>query len=270
MKRIIAIAAFAAAVFAVGAQSYKDGIYFAQEEAFQKSGWKYQAVLEVSGGKIAKATWNGVNNLGLADKNTVAAAGEYGMVKASKLKKEWNEQAATVADYLVKTQDVNFNQYKNAAGNTDAIAGASIHVKEFFDLAKKAIADGPVAKGSYAKDGWYFASAAQFPKDGWKSNVLITVVNGSIVDVIWNALSKDSKKKSKLVESAMGNYGMEKAAKQGPWHVQAERAAAALVKAQNPAAITLKKGGQPDAVTGVSMSVSEFLTLAAEALAAAK
>lgn len=270
MKRVIALAVFFAAVFSIGAQTFKDGTYFAQEEAFDKSGWKYQVVLEVKGGKVAKATWNGVNKLGLADKKTVAASGAYGMIKVSKLKKEWHEQAAIVEGYLVQTQDVNFNKYKNAAGNTDAISGASIMVKEFFELSKKALASNPTAKGPYTKDGWYFASAADFDKSGWKANALITVVNGSVVDAVWNALPNDKKKKSKIVESEKGLYGMEKSAKQGAWHVQAERAAAALLKAQDPAAIAVKNDGKTDAVSGVSMAVSEFYALAAAALKDAK
>lgn len=270
MKRIIAIFAMAAVVFAVGAQTLQDGKYFAQEAEFQKSGWKEQVVLEVQGGKIVKAVWNGVNKLGLADKITVASSGAYGMVKVSKLKKEWHEQSAVVADYLVQTQDLNFSKYKNAAGNTDAITGASLTVKEFFDLAKKAVAAGPAPKGAYAKDGWYFASAADFDKSGWKANVLVTVVNGAVVDAVWNGISKDPKKKAKIVDSESGSYGMGKVAKQGEWHVQAARASEALVKVQDPAKIALKKDGKTDAVTGVSMAVSEFYALAAEALKAAK
>jgi len=270
MKRVIAFVACFAAAISIGAQTLKDGVFFAQEESFDKSGWKYQVVLEVKGGKIVKAEWNGVNKLGQADKKTVAASGGYGMGRVSKLKKEWHEQAAVVEAYLVQTQDVGFSKYKNAAGNTDAISGASIMVKEFFELSKKALASAPVAKGSYSKDGWYFAGAADFDKSGWKTNVLITVVNGTVVDAVWNGLSNDKKKKSKIVESEKGAYGMEKAAKQGAWHVQAERAAAALVKAQNPAAIDVKKDGKTDAVSGVSMAVSEFYALAAEALKAAR
>ena len=270
MKRIIAIVAFSAAVFAVGAQSLKDGLYFAQQDTYASSGWKEQVVLDVKDGKIVKATWNGVSKLGVADKKTVAAAGGYGMVKASKLKKEWNEQAAVVEAFLVQTQNVNFSKFTNAAGNTDAITGASMTVKDFFAVAKKALAAGPVAKGSYAKDGWYFASAADFDKTGWKDNALVTVVNGTIVDAVWNGVPKDNKKKSKLVESEAGGYGMEKAAKQGAWHLQAARSVEALLKAQDPTKIALKKDGKPDAVTGVSMTVSGFYVLAAEALKDAK
>lgn len=270
MKRIIALAAMAVIAAAAFAQSYADGVYFAQEHAFGKTGWKYQVVLEVKGGKVVKASWNGVNNLGQPDKKTVAASGAYGMVKVSALKKEWHEQAAVVEDYLVRTQDLGFSKYTNAAGNTDAISGASIMVKEFFVLANEALAAGPVAKGSYAKDGWYYASAQDFDRSGWKANALVTVVNGRVVDAIWNGISSDRKKKSKLVEAAAGRYGMAKAAAQGEWHLQAERAAAALVRAQNPASIAVKADGKTDAVTGVSITVSEFYTLAAEALKAAR
>jgi major membrane immunogen (membrane-anchored lipoprotein) len=71
--------------------SVKDGYYFAQENAFASDGWKSQAVLKVSGGKIVEATWNGVSNAAYArDKMSQAAAGRYGMVKASKIKAEWD------------------------------------------------------------------------------------------------------------------------------------------------------------------------------------
>lgn len=270
MKRIFTVIAFVAAVFTVGAQSLKDGVYFAQEKEFPKTGWKAQVVLEVKGGKIVKAVWNEVNNIGKEDLKTVSAAGGYGMGKASKIKKEWHEQAAAVEAYLVKTQDVNFNKYKNAAGETDAITGASLSVKGFFSLAKEALASAPVPKGAYTKDGWYYASAASFDKSGWKDNVLITVANGSVVDALWNGISSDKKKKSKLQESMAGSYGMGKAAKQGEWHEQAARAEAALVKTQNPAAIAVRSDGKTDAITGVTIGVSEFLTLADTALKAAR
>ena len=270
MKRLTVMVALLAIAFSVSAQNLKDGIYFAKEDAFASSGWKYQAVLEVKGGKIVKANWNGVNKLGLADKKTVSAAGQYGMVKVSKLKKEWHEQAAVVEAYLVSTQDVAFDKYTNAAGNTDAITGASIHVKEFFDLVKKAVAAGPVSKGKYAKDGWYFASAADFDKSGWKDVALITVANGTVVDAVWNALPKDAKKKAKIVESETGKYGMGKVAKQGEWHEQAARVQEAFVKAQDAAGFAVKANGKTDAVTGVSVTVAEFTSLAEEALKAAR
>jgi major membrane immunogen (membrane-anchored lipoprotein) len=145
-------------------------------------------------------------------------------------------------------------------------------VKEFFELSKKAIAAGPVAKGQYATDGWYYAEQADFDaQSGWKDTILVTVVNGSVVDAVWNGISKDTAKKSKIVESTTGKYNMVKFGKaQAEWHEQAVKAEAALVKAQDPAKIAVKADGATDAITGVSIHVSGFLKLASDALKAAK
>ncbi|HPM72601.1 MAG TPA: FMN-binding protein [Spirochaetales bacterium] len=256
------------AVASVGAQAkIADGFYFAEEAAFPSSGWKYQVVLQVKGGKIVSATWNGINALGLEDKKTIASSGRYGMVKASKLGKEWHEQAAVVEKYLVDTQDLSFAKYTTPAGNTDAISGVSIHVKEFFDLAKAAVAAGPVAKGSYKKDGWFYAKAAAFDKSGYMTTVLITVVNGRVVSANWNALNKAGGD-TKFVRAAKGTYKM--GAKQGEWNVQSPRVEAELIRIQDPAKIAVKADGHTDAISGVSILVDEFVTLAAQALKAAK
>jgi major membrane immunogen (membrane-anchored lipoprotein) len=189
------------------------------------------------------------------------------MKKVSKIGKEWHEQAAVVEKYLIDTQDIAFSKYTTPEGNTDAIAGASIHVKEFFELVKAAVAAGPVAKGTYKKDGWYFAKATAFDKSGYAATALITVVNGRIVSASWNALHKAGGD-SKLVRAVKGTYKMN--AKQGEWHVQAAKVEAAFVKAQDPAKIAVKADGKTDAISGVSITVNEFIAVADEALKSAK
>ncbi|MCE5257273.1 MAG: FMN-binding protein [Spirochaetaceae bacterium] len=244
----------------------KDGVYFAESNTFSSSGWKAQIILTVSKGKIVDATWNGVSNIaGAADKKSYAAAGKYGMVKASKIKAEWDVQAKAVEDYLVKTQDINFAKM-DANGHPDGISGASLSVSEFFSLAKEALAAEPVAKGSY-KDGWYYKEGDKF-ENGWKDSVLITVVNGTIVDVVLNGIPSDAAKKSKILESVAGNYKMN--AKNGEWYVQAERIEKAIVKAGNPSKVAVGKDGKTDAISGVSITVGGFINLALEALKAAK
>lgn len=274
MKKLIALAfvlfvAAGAAFAQVDLAQVKDGVYFAQDKKFSSSGWREQVIVTVKGGKIVDAVWNGVSNIaGAADKASYAAAGKYGMVKASKLKAEWDAQAKAVASYLVKTQDVNFSKI-DKDGKTDAIAGASLTVSGFFALTKEALASAPVAKGSY-KSGWYYAQQADFDKSsGWKDTVLVTVVNGSIVDVVWNGISKDSAKKSKIVEAVSGRYGMAKAAKKGEWNVQANAVEAAIVKAGDPSKIVLKADGTSDAVSGASIHLT-VVGLTVEALKAAK
>ncbi|MDP2792105.1 MAG: FMN-binding protein [Rectinemataceae bacterium] len=262
---VTAVSAFAQ----VDLAKVKDGFYFAQDGKFSSSGWKEQAVVEVKGGKIVDATWNGVSNIaGAVDKLAYSAAGKYGMVKASKIKAEWNAQAKATTDYLVKTQDVSFSKF-DKDGKTDAITGATMTVSGFYALVKQALASAPVAKGVY-KDGWYFAQQAEFDKNsGWKDTALVTVVNGSVVDLVWNGVYKDPTKKSKIVEAVSGKYGMAKAAKKGEWNVQANAVEAAIVKAGDPAKIAMKADGTSDAISGASIHLT-VVTLAIDALKAAK
>jgi major membrane immunogen (membrane-anchored lipoprotein) len=244
----------------------KDGYYFAQDDKFPSDGWKNQAVVKVSGGKIVEAMWNGVSNAAYArDKMSQAAAGRYGMVKASKIKAEWDAQAKTTAAYLIATQDVNFTKY-GKDGKTDAISGATMAVSDFYELVRKALAGQPVAKGPY-KDGWYYYEQPDFDKSGWKETVLVTVVNGSVVDVVWNGVSNKAGSKSKIVESTNGKYKM--GAKNGEWHVQSTRLSAAIVAAGDPAKIAVNKDGKTDAVSGVSIHANA-VGLCLEALKAAK
>lgn len=268
-KKIIALALIAAIIGIVGVSAQakpKDGFYYAESAKFDENGWKSQVVLEVKGGKIVSANWNGVGNQAQEDKKTFAAAGKYGVIKLSKIGKEWHEQAAAVEKYLLDTQDVNFSKLK-PDGTTDAITGASIHVKEFFDLAKAAVAASPVEKGSYKKDGWFFAKADKFDSNGYATTALITIVNGRIVNANWNAVYKQPGD-SKYIRSVKGQYM--KGTKGGEWHIQAAKVEAALVKQQDLAKLAVKKDGTTDAVSGVSITVNEFVEIANAALNKAK
>ena len=264
MKKILAIIMALALAGTAFAQKLSDGYYFAEQGEFAKSGWRYQAVIEVKGGKIVAANWNGVNNLGLADKKTVAKTGQYGMAKVAK-QGEWDVQAARLEAELVKVGNAAKIAVK-ADGKTDAVSGVSVTVKDFLDLVPQALAAGPVAKGSYKKDGWFYAKAPEFDKSGYAATALITIVNGRVVSVVSNAVYKDGGD-SKYIRAMKGTYKMN--AKQGEWNVQADRMGAALVKTQNVSKIAVKSDGKTDAISGVSVTVSEFLKVAAEALKAA-
>lgn len=265
MKKITAALILIALVFgavSVGAQA-KDGFYFAEGKEFSRSGWKYQAVIEVKGGKIVSANWNGINNLAQPDKKTQAAAGVYRM---NAPKGEWHVQAARVEAELIRLQDPTKFVVK-ADAKTDAISGVSITIKEFTDLAVQALASAPVPKGSYKKDGWFYFKSPTFDNSGYAATALITVVNGTVVSANWNAVNKAGGD-SKFVRAVKGAYKMN--AKQGEWHVQAPRVEAELVKLQDPAKIAVKADGKTDAISGVSITIAEFKTVATEALKAAR
>lgn len=248
---------------------YKDGMYYAEEAAFAK-GWKYAVTLTVKDGKITAADWNGVNIAGGPDKDALSKAGKYPIVANGGAKADWHVQAEKVEAYLVQTQDPAKINYKNADGNTDDIAGATIKVKPFFDLAAKALTNGPIAKGAY-KDGFYYAQEAAFEK-GFKYMAHIAVVNGTIVAVDWNGIAEEKDAPDKDTLSKSGQYGMkEKGKALAEWHEEAEKVEAYLIKTQDPAKITYKnEDGNTDDIAGATLKVKPFFTLAQEALKAAK
>lgn len=256
---------------------YEDGIYFAQEDGFsEQSGWKTVVTLKVEDGKIVNAEWNGAHKDGGTDKITRSESGEYGMVEYGDAQAEWHEQAMKAEEYLIEKQDTAV-EYTDDEGHTDAISGVSIHVKEFFDLAKKALDNGPVGEGQY-KDGNYTAEEEDFnAENGWKTTANITVINGYIVAADWDGLHKDAPKDDEGKEmtkdqvSEAGDYGMvEKAGAQAEWHEQANAAEAFLLENQDTTIEYSDDEGHTDAISGVSIHVKEFFELAEKALDGAK
>ncbi|MDK2800646.1 MAG: hypothetical protein PWQ70_2265, partial [Clostridiales bacterium] len=67
--------------------------------------------------------------------------GKYGMKEKGGAQAEWHEQAEKAEAYLLKTQDPTKITYTDDEGHTDLISGATIHVKEFFELANEALAN---------------------------------------------------------------------------------------------------------------------------------
>ncbi len=269
VEEFVVLAEEALANGPVGKGQYADGAYYAEEEAFAK-GWKYTASLTVVNGNIVAADWNGVNINGGKDKDTLSADGEYGLVAKGGAQAEWHEQAAKAEAYLLEKQDPTAISYKDDAGATDEIAGVSIKVKGFFEIAKKALDKGPIAEGSY-KDGFYYAQAAEFAK-GFKYMAHIAVKNGTIVAVDFNAIGEEAGSPDKDTLSKSGEYGLvAKGGAQAEWHEQATKAEAYLLETQDPTKITYTdESGTTDDIAGVSIKVGEFFNLAEEALAEAK
>lgn len=253
------------------APKYKDGTYYAEGQMSEKSGWKYVVLLDVKDGKIANVNWTGVSvNAGL-DKDSLSRAGKYPIVENGGAKAPWHEQADLVEKHLISTQDPTKITYSSDAGNTQDIAGASIKVKEFFELAQSALAAGPVAKGPY-KDGAYHAEEKEFSANsGFKYTVDLTVLNGNIAAVNWNAVHKDGGDDKKTL-SKNGQYPMvENGGAKLPWHEQAAAVEAHLLKTQDPAKITYSSdAGNTQDIAGATLKVKPFFNLAGEALATAK
>jgi major membrane immunogen (membrane-anchored lipoprotein) len=235
----------------VFAQTPQNGFYFAQARQYV-GGWRDQVVLRVQGGKITSANWNSVGlGAGLPDRKAAA--------KAGKDTSGWAAQAEKAEAFLVSSQN----------SNAASVAGVTIPVEPFFTLVKNALAAGPVPKGIYGKDGWYYAQTPAADSFQTINTAVITVVNGTIKDVLWNGiLQMKVPDPSKINTSVAGGYPMK--ATQGAWQVQATKAAAALVNVQDPAKIVVKADGKTDAIAGVTIQVKGFLTAASLALQGAK
>lgn len=248
-------------------ETYADGVYFAAGDTFASSGWKETVTLTVEGGKITDADWNAVNINAGADKKSYDQAGKYNIVKFGSAQAEWYEQAEKAEAYLLETQDPSAITYKDDEGHTDAIAGVSVHVDAFFDLASEALASGPVGRGPY-EDGAYFAIADSYPSSGWKEYVSLTVLNGRIAAVNWSAVNKAGDDKKPYDKA--GNYKLVQfGGAQAEWYEQAAKAEAYLLETQDLDGITYKdEDGHTDDIAGVSIHVDALYNLAKEALAA--
>ena len=120
--------------------------------------------------------------------------------------------------------------------------------------------------GQYA-DGTYY-SAAEADDNGWTYYALLTVEGGKITKADWDAYNVKTAGDTKKKLSEDGKYGMKAGGASSEWHEQAALAEAYLIEKQDPAAITFDAEGKTDAISGVSVHVSDFVTAAQAALAA--
>lgn len=261
---------FSVSVFANGGSEaaagsdYADGIYFAQEDQFAGSGWKYAVTIEVKDGKIVDAVWNGANKNGGPDKLTLSKAGKYPMVANGGAQSDWHVQAAATQGYFLANPGM-VPAYTDDDGHTDAISGVSIHVVEFYDLVEEALAAGPVGYGMY-KDGTYHAEETEYAESGWRYSGDFTVISGYVVAANWNGMHKDGGDDKKTLSEAGGYPMVANGGAQSEWHVQAMETETYFVENQGTVPAYTDDRGHTDAISGVSIHVLEFYNLAEEAL----
>lgn len=124
--------------------------------------------------------------------------------------------------------------------------------------------------GTKYKDGVYTAEDSDFDSvTGWKENVTIVVTAGKISSVDWNGTHTEGGT-DKKTRSSSGEYGMVAGGAQAEWHEQAAKMEAELIKEQDPNKIKVSGEGLPDAVSGVTIHVSNFVMLCNKALSTAK
>ena len=110
-------------------------------------------------------------------------------------------------------------------------------------------------------DGTYEVKAKE-ASNGWFSQVSLTVKDGAITDVVWDAVNEAGEKKS--IQSMNGQYVM---TENGPtWAEQAEALAAYVIENQTVDSLNIIDGGKTDTVASVSITITEFVDQVKECL----
>ncbi|MBW4084220.1 FMN-binding protein [Paenibacillus sp. S150] len=246
--------------------TYQDGTYYGTIDADAETGWQTYVVLNVEGGKITKADWNAFNVKTAGDlKKKVSEDGKYGLVEKGGAQAEWHEQAAKAEEFLIEKQDPAAITF-DAEGKTDAVSGVSVHVNDFVAAAQAALAAGPVEAGPY-KDGGYTAEGEMDADSGWKSTVALSVAGGNVVAVNFSGVNAAGDDKKQY--SIDGKYGMKAGGASAEWHEEIALAEKYFLENKGAAPV-LDAEGKTDAISGVSIHVGEYFTLAEKALEGAK
>ena len=112
------------------------------------------------------------------------------------------------------------------------------------------------------QDGTYFAQTLTSDSSGYVDFVEITVENGVIATVWWDAFNTDMNIKNKREASLDGVYSV-----QGlNWASQSYLLCHALMDLQNPALLAMKSDGTTDIVDGVTVNIRTFYNLCVECI----
>lgn len=223
---------------------------------------------------------------------------EYGMKKASKLGKEWNEQAAALAKYVTgKT----VNEIKNIAVDagkhptgSDLKTSVTMSIGDYIEAIEKAVAQaqdlgassadelglGVVTNMSHSVNAGKnpglaeaYSTYVAITKDS-KGKITSCVIDASQSKVNFNTSGKiitDLKVRVKSKNELAGSYGMKRVSKIGKeWNEQAA-AFAKYVTGKTPdqvANIAVNKDGKPtgsDLLASVTISINDFQAALAKA-----
>lgn len=112
-------------------------------------------------------------------------------------------------------------------------------------------------------DGVFYAENMDYDSSGYKDYVELTVINGRIISVVWDAAAKDGGK-NRAQSSVDGEYKMPEG--QQIWAVQSYAMGNMLVKVQDLDKLAIKSDGYTEIVDGVDMKVNVFYRLAKECM----
>ncbi len=228
---------------------------------------------------------------------------EYGVKKVSKIGKEWNEQAAAFAKYVVgKTADEVKGIAVSAQGTTtdkELTASVTIHVGDFITAVQKAVANaqdlgagaddklglGLTASGAQsadagAKDGiaqaYSYFTASTFGADGKVTSCVIDAAQNKVTFDKTGKITSDLKAEQKSKDELKDAYGMKKVSKIGKeWNEQAASFATyatgkTIDQIKGIAVDSEGKATSTEITASVTVHVTDFMTILEKAAANAQ
>jgi len=240
------------------AGTYVDGTYTkVADEA--ENGYTYEVTMTVENGAITSMNWDAKDENGQSKKE-LAENGSYVMTEDGLL---WSEQSDALCAFVVENQSLEGLTTIDEEGHTDVVAGVSIKITPFLTLAQACIdeASSKTATEDTAAmyvDGTY-TKVADEAENGYTYEVTMTVENGAIASMIWDAKDENGQSKKELAEN--GSYVMTENGLL--WSAQSEALCAYVVENQSLEGLTtIDEDGHTDVVAGVSIKINPFLTLA--------
>jgi len=120
----------------------KDGIYRVESDGME-NGYLYMLTIKVENGAITSVVFDGMNELG-EYKSYLSSVGKYVMTEDGLT---WKEQADALAQYVIEHQSIE-GLVVDENGKTDVIAGVSISINNFLELAEKALQKAAAGEGA--------------------------------------------------------------------------------------------------------------------------
>ena len=237
---------------------FADGTYEAKADAPDDNGFTEQVTMTVENGKITQMNWDSISEDG-TKKSDLAKNGEYVMTEDGL---NWAEQSQALTDAVIENQSLGFLTMDEQT-KTDAVAGVSISVGSFEQLARQCMEEAAgISPALTLTDGTYEAQADEADDNGFTEQVTMTVANGKITEMNWDSISEDGTKKSDLAKN--GEYVMTEDGLN--WAEQSQALTDAVIENQSLGFLTMDEQTKTDAVAGVSISVGSFADLAQQCI----
>lgn len=126
-----------------GAGKLNDGIYRVEADSFDDKGYLYMLTIKVENGMITSVVFDSMSREG-EYKSYLSTVGEYVMTEDGPT---WKEQADALANYVLENQSIE-GLTIDENGKTDAVAGVSISIGNFLELAEKALENATTGEGA--------------------------------------------------------------------------------------------------------------------------